>query len=350
MLSVSIKKNYGKFNLDVSFEAGREVLALLGVSGSGKSTALRCIAGIDKPDEGRIVLNGRVLFDSGLKINLPPQKRRVAYMFQQYALFPNMTVAQNIAAGVRKEDRANRRAIVEEKIAMLRLEGQKDKYPRHLSGGQQQRVALARILANEPELLLLDEPFSALDSYLKWQLELEFADILTAYSGPTVFVSHNRREVYRLCDSVCVLNEGRSEAKSSVRGLFETPATLSACLLSGCRNFSRIHRISENHVKALDWGTVLKVSQPIHENSAYLGVRSHSLAHAAQAGENNIQCKVERIIDNVYTALVILGTPGDNTEYSRLCMEINKTDCMAFKEGDKIFIHIDPDNIMLLSK
>jgi len=350
MLSVSIKKNYGKFNLDVSFEAGREVLALLGASGSGKSTTLRCIAGIDKPDEGRIVLNGRVLFDSGLRINLPPQERKVAYMFQEYALFPNMTVAQNIAAGVRKENKANCSAIVEEKIAMFRLEGERDKYPRHLSGGQKQRVALARILANEPELLLLDEPFSSLDSYLKWQLELELADILAAYGGPTVFVSHNRREVYRLCDSVCVLNGGRSEAKTSVRDLFEKPATLSACLLTGCRNFSRIRRVSETEVEALDWGTVLKVSQPIHEGLAYLGIRSHSLAYASRAGENNIPCKVERIIDDASAASVILSIPGGKTEYSRLCMETDKTGCMAFKAGDNIYVHVDPDDIMLLSK
>ncbi len=188
MLDVTIKKKLDRFSLNVSFTAEHETVALLGASGCGKSMTLKCIAGIETPDEGKIVLNGRVLFDSEKKINLAPQKRRVGYLFQQYALFPRMTAAQNIAAGVRTKDRAKRDAAVAAQIKSLRLEGLEDKRPQQLSGGQQQRVALARILANEPELLLLDEPFSALDDYLKWQLELELQDTLLYYAGKTVFV------------------------------------------------------------------------------------------------------------------------------------------------------------------
>ena len=149
---------------------------------------LKCIAGIEKPDRGTITLDGRVLFDSEKHINLTPQQRRVGYPFQQYALFPNMTAAQNILCGIR----TGSRAVKKEKLAALlrtfRLEGLEKKLPAQLSGGQQQRVALARILASEPQAILLDEPFSALDSYLKWELEL--GELLGAFDGPILWVSH----------------------------------------------------------------------------------------------------------------------------------------------------------------
>ena len=192
MLTVDIKKKLDNFILDVQFETDREILALLGASGCGKSMTLKCIAGIAKPDEGRIVLNGRVLFDSDKGINLSPQKRRVGYLFQQYALFPNMTVEKNIAAGCMEKNRERKKALVSEKIEKMHLSGLEHKYPSQLSGGQQQRVALARILINDPELLLLDEPFSALDSFLKWQLEMELSDDLKEFGRGALFVSHSK--------------------------------------------------------------------------------------------------------------------------------------------------------------
>ena len=161
-LSVDIEKKLGAFHLRSQFEAPDETMALLGASGCGKSMTLKCIAGIVTPDRGRIVLGGRVLFDSEKKINLPPQQRRVGYLFQQYALFPNMSVEQNILCGIRSGDKAEKRRVLAEKIRMFRLEGLEKKHPAQLSGGQQQRVALARILCSEPEAILLDEPFSAI--------------------------------------------------------------------------------------------------------------------------------------------------------------------------------------------
>ena len=188
-LSVDIEKKLGAFHLRSQFEAPDETMALLGASGCGKSMTLKCIAGIVTPDRGRIVLGGRVLFDSEKKINLPPQQRRVGYLFQQYALFPNMSVEQNILCGIRSGDKAEKRRVLAGKIRMFRLEGLEKKHPAQLSGGQQQRVALARILCSEPEAILLDEPFSALDSYLKWNLEIELADLLATFNGPILWVS-----------------------------------------------------------------------------------------------------------------------------------------------------------------
>ncbi|HOV41933.1 MAG TPA: ATP-binding cassette domain-containing protein, partial [Oscillospiraceae bacterium] len=176
-LYVDIKKNLGNFSLEVSFEAGRETFGILGASGSGKSMTLKCIAGIEKPDSGEIVFDGKVFYNSKKKINLPSRERRTGYLFQNYALFPNMTVEENIAAGIcgTKKERVR---LAGEKIKTFRLEGLEKKYPFQISGGQQQRVALARIFASEPEILMLDEPFSALDSYLKWTLEQEIVEVL----------------------------------------------------------------------------------------------------------------------------------------------------------------------------
>ena len=187
-LYVDIEKRLGAFRLQSKFEVADETLALLGVSGCGKSVTLKCIAGIMTPDRGRIVLNGRVLFDSEKRTDLTPQQRRVGYLFQQYALFPNMTVEQNILCGIREGSRSEKRALAAEKLRMFRLEGLEKKHPAQLSGGQQQRVALARILCSEPQAILLDEPFSALDSYLKWELEL--TELLGAFDGPILWVSH----------------------------------------------------------------------------------------------------------------------------------------------------------------
>ena len=216
-LEVDITKKLDGFFMHMQFRAEQEIFAILGASGCGKSMTLKCIAGIEKPDEGRIVLDGKVLFDSEKKINLPPQKRKVGYMFQDYALFPHMNVVQNIEAGMGKRPDRSR---TESLIRQFQLEGLEKKIPGQLSGGQKQRVAMARMLAAEPELILLDEPFSALDTYLKWQLEQEMYKHLKEAGKPVIFVSHNRDEVYRLCDTVSCMNRGKMEVMEPLKEFF----------------------------------------------------------------------------------------------------------------------------------
>jgi molybdate transport system ATP-binding protein len=287
MLLVDVKKKLGSsFQLNVQFETGDGILALLGASGCGKSMTLKCIAGIEKPDEGHIELNGRVLYSSKKRIDLPPQQRRVGYLFQSCALFPHMTVWQNIGAGVRATGRAERERIIQEKIQSFYLVGMEQKYPSQLSGGQQQRAALARMMASEPEAILLDEPFSALDSYLKWQLEQELFVALEPFGGSAVFVSHNRDEVYRLCDRVCLIDSGRSEGVSDLRTLMEQPGTLSAALLAGCKNFSRANRLRDGLVFAQDWGAELDCERDISAEIGYIGVHAHRVTVCAE-GEPN---------------------------------------------------------------
>ncbi len=217
-LQAIIKKRFSGFSLDVSLNTDGGVMGILGASGSGKSMTLKCIAGIETPDEGRIVLNGRVLFDSEKHINLPPQKRKVGYLFQNYALFPNMTVETNIAAGLSGSKEEKQEAVAR-MIRLFKLEGLEKRYPSQLSGGQQQRVALARILVYEPDVIMLDEPFSALDYYLKEQLQFQVREVLRGYTGDVLMVSHSRDEVYRFCEKSIILNRGQVAMKAR-RGRF----------------------------------------------------------------------------------------------------------------------------------
>ncbi len=251
-LLVDIEKDLGQFSLRARFEAGNTTTALLGASGCGKSVTLKCIAGIMTPDRGRIVLDGRTLFDREKHINLTPQERRVGYLFQQYALFPNMTVEQNIQCGIRAGSRSEKRRLCAQAVQRFRLEGLEKKYPVQLSGGQQQRTALARILLSEPKCILLDEPFSALDSFLKWNLELELSDILSDFDGPVLWVSHDRGECRRNCENVCVMENGLVKNVTTMTLLSENPTSVAEARLMGYKNILRAERTGRG-VLFPDW-------------------------------------------------------------------------------------------------
>ena len=231
-LSVHIRKELRSYCLQADFEAEDGILALLGPSGCGKSMTLKCIAGIEQPDEGTISLSGRLLFDSSKKINLPPQKRRVGYMFQNYALFPNMTVRKNVLAGMGKKPDPS---LADPFLERFRIADLADSFPRELSEGQKQRTAMARIAAQAPDVILLDEPFSALDTVLKWQLEKEMLQVLTEEKKPTIFVSHNIDEVYRMSREVCSMKDGKTLAKVSSKEFFDQLEDGTADLMRGWR-------------------------------------------------------------------------------------------------------------------
>lgn len=350
-LEVDITKRLDSFSLKVSFAIERptEIMALLGPSGCGKSMTLKCIAGIERPDSGRIVLGGRTLFDSDAHVDLPPQQRRVGYLFQSYALFPTMTVEQNVRAGAAGSSREERAARAAKEIAAMRLEGLEHRKPSQLSGGQQQRCAMARILASDPELILLDEPFSALDGYLRWQLELELADVLRGFPGGAVYVSHNRDEVYRMCDTVCVLDHGRSDAKVSVRELFAAPATLAAALISGCKNVSRAQVAGPDLLACEDWGVTLRTSLPVPSGVTHVGIRAHYFeAHGSGdtpgALENAIPCTVERVIDSTFSTIVMARTPGGTP----LRYECEKDDWAALGNLARLVLVAPPATVMPL--
>ncbi len=208
LLEVSVQKQLKDFVLDVAFTVDKgEIVGLLGESGSGKSMTLKSIAGIVRPDAGSVRLNGRTLYDSKQKVDVPTRRRDVGYMFQSYALFPYMTVAQNIGCGVK--DPSQRKQMVASCLELLHIAQFANRYPRQLSGGQQQRVALARLFAATPAVIMLDEPFSALDNELKDSLHEDLKATLEQSGCPVLFVSHNEDEVRRYCTRTLQVSNGR---------------------------------------------------------------------------------------------------------------------------------------------
>ena len=345
-LTVQIRKRYGDFTLDVDFSAGNGgALALLGASGSGTSTALRCIAGICRPDWGRIELDGEILFDSRRGIDLPPQRRKIGYLFQQYALFPHMTVEQNIAVCLDRRQRAQ----AGELIALLRLEGTEKLLPRQLSGGQQQRVALARILASRPRAILLDEPLSALDVCLRRQLEQELRDVLARFGGPAVWVSHDLGEVCRSCSRVCVLEDGRSAPAVGTRELIEAPGTAGAARISGCRNIVRACPGTEpGLVRVPQWGVTLRVAGIWPEGASLLGIRAERVRPAEEGEENAFPCRVQQIVDDVSSVEAVLVPEGAEEGAEALRMAAGRSEWAAVSGRERIWISLPPEDILFL--
>ena len=235
-LDVTLVKRLPGFTLDVAWTAGDGVASLFGPSGAGKTLTLQCLAGLLRPDAGRIVLNETVFFDSARGIDLPPQARRVGYVFQGYALFPHLTVADNVAFGLRDRPRAERRERAARVIARLGLSGFEQRYPRELSGGQQQRVALARALAIDPKLLLLDEPLSALDQPLRRALRDELRAVLADLGTAAVVVTHDFAEAYRMGDRIVVYDGGRVIQSAPRSELLWQPASETVARIMGIRN------------------------------------------------------------------------------------------------------------------
>lgn len=342
-LSVDIEKKLGNFHLKVKFEAENEVLAILGASGCGKSMTLKCIAGIERPDKGRIILDGVTLFDAEKKIDLPPQKRKVGYLFQQYALFPNMTVEQNIACGVRKKERKTE--AVWEMLRLMELEGLEKKRPYQLSGGQQQRVALARILVNAPEVLLLDEPFSALDTHLRFHLERKVQEILGRFGKTVLLVSHDRDEAFRLSHSIAVMEQGRVETVGRKKEIFADPKTRSGALLTGCKNISRAKIVDDTHVYALDWDLTLTVPRAT-VGMKYLGIRMHDIRIAKGMEENAVTCKVIREIEEPFSYTVLLNPMGRKVTMP-LGVQLDKPLWESIR-GEQITVSLPSEALLLL--
>lgn len=306
-LTVKINKKLRDFKLDVDFNTNDGMLGILGSSGSGKSMTLKCIAGLEKPDSGRIVLNGRTLFDSEKGINISPRYRKTGFLFQNYALFPNMTVEQNIGFALKGRGIKEINLRVAQKIDMLKLEGLEKRYPSELSGGQQQRVALARALAVDPEVLLLDEPFSALDDYLRNKMTKQLLDSLSHYEGAALFVTHNIEEAYRLCQKIIILSNGIKEAEGGKKEIFERPPTLAAAQLTGCKNISGARRISDEYIEAYEWGCRLKVDQQSNMYS-YVGIRANDITmyEEGSRNENVFDCRPAFISETPFRITVYL--------------------------------------------
>ncbi len=306
-LEIAIKKHLPSFDLDVSFTASRGVFGLLGASGCGKTMTMRCIAGIESPDEGHIVVNDEVFFDSETGINLSAQQRKTALLFQNYMLFPNLTVADNVAAGIPRQLPAEeRRQLVERELTRFDVNHFAKRYPAQLSGGQQQRVALARMLAARPGILMLDEPFSALDAHLKDLLEQNLSSLFEAFEGTILYVSHDIDEAVRFCDTIAVMEDGRVREIDAARSLVDHPQSIAALKLSGVKNVARVQRRDAHTVYCPQWGIELTCPDTVGEDVQAVGVRAFHIERATAPGENVFRMRVDRAIDSRFDRLSLL--------------------------------------------
>lgn len=255
MLELDIRARLQGFVLDIALQTQNgEILGLFGPSGTGKSLTLRAVAGLLRPEAGRIVLNGRVLFDADAGVDAPPEARRVGYVPQNYALFPHLTVTGNIAYGLVERPKCERRTQVAEMVRLMRLEGMEGRRPHELSGGQQQRVALARALITGPELLLLDEPFAALDGAIRSRLQNELLTIQNRFRIPTLLVTHDLGEAYALSDRLAIIENGRVLQVGPKEEVLRRPAGRTVARLVGTKNIFDARVVESNGYGAvLNW-------------------------------------------------------------------------------------------------
>jgi len=355
-LLVDIQKHLPHFSLQLAFHADRHPLGILGASGAGKSLLLRCIAGIETPDQGRIVLNGRVLFDSKLGINIPSRDRRIGVIFQHYALFPHLTVAQNVAFGLARTKKVLRQQI-DTQLQAVELAGLGDRYPHQLSGGQQQRVALARALICNPDVLLLDEPFSALDTHLRFQMEQELIATLNTYAGTTLFITHNLEEAYRICQNLLILEQGTAIAHADKHTIFEHPNRVSIAKLTGCKNFSRAKVSGVRQIDAIDWNCTLQLTEPMSSHFTQVGIRAHHLKFVdilhLTPDLNTFPCWVAATSETPHRMTVFLklqSAPLHSSDY-HLQAEVFKEKWKTLKNQPFPWhIHLNPQQLMLLEE
>ncbi len=357
MLKVDIKKRFSDFSLAAEFSIDREILAILGPSGSGKTMTLQCIAGLLKPDEGHIELNGKVLFDSKKEVNLPPQKRNVGFVFQNYALFPHLTVTENIAYGIRNLPANEIKARIKQLLEMVHIQGLASRYPRQLSSGQQQRTALARALATGPEVLLLDEPFSALDAMRREQLEFELLELQNSYKGNMLFVTHDLSQGYKLSSRIAVYESGKVIQFDSKENVIASPASRTVAKLTGFRNLIEGSIVSKAgpevviNVPGLE--QLLKVAAGNCDNlgidqKATLGIRPEFIRLVDSSGENTVQLRVARVVENIVNFTYYFYIKDNPANYLEVLFP--KSGQILPAEGQECYLCLPPEHLVIIKQ
>ena len=348
-LKVNIKKRLRSFELVADFELKNEVLGILGHSGAGKSMLLKCIAGLERPDDGYISLNGKVLYDSSCGINLSPQQRRIGYLFQSYALFPNMTVEENLSF-VMKEKADLKPERIEGLLASFSISSLKDAFPSALSGGQQQRAALARAVAADLELLLLDEPFSALDTYVKEQLESELDRLLFFYGNSAILVSHDVDEAFRLSDKMAVIQDGKLFPVKEKHELISRPETSAEAVNAGFSNISSISIVGDRELIADEFGINITFNNIIPDWCRYIAISSKALELAADTEQECVYTmELIRVVENTSSYFLYFRKSG--TLGRAIKAEISKEyikDISFLENGTEFGLRIPEASIIFL--
>ena len=353
-LEVDIQKQLPEFLLDIAFTVNKEQnpLGILGASGAGKSTLLKCIAGLETPDRGRIVLNQRILFDSAKGINLPPQERKVGLLFQDYALFPHLNVAENIAFGMSaKESRLKAKQEVARQLQQVNLVQMGKMMTHQLSGGEKQRVALARVLASQPDITLLDEPFSALDIGLKQGLIKLLQKRINRYAGLILYVTHNLPQAYQLCPQLLIIDRGKTISFSQRQTAIACPPNLQTAKITGCRNFSTAQKIAPHTVKALDWQCNLKCDRIVPNNIERVAIRSDAITFVENnEGVNVFSAWLSNYVELPNRAILYLKlhSSSNNSEDYHLEAEVTTNEWRQLQRQDRYHIQLLPNKIIIL--
>lgn len=351
-LEMAIAMQLQSFRLDVQLMANRGTLGLLGASGSGKSMTLRAIAGLVTPDRGRIIVNDRVLYASTDRVNLPPAERRVSIVFQDYALFPHMTVAENVAFGLNKLESSERSRRVIRQLQLVHIADLSDRYPGQLSGGQRQRVALARALATAPDVLLLDEPFAALDPHLRRQMEEQLREALAGYAGVVLFVTHDVGEAFRFCVDLVVVDYGKIISAGRKQELFERPGTVTAARLTGCKNIAAAKRLSSRTIEVAEWNCQLTSAVDVGDSMTHVGIRAHHLVFTKTADAvNTFTCWPVATSEAPFeiTVYLCLNTSPIGDEAPHLQIELAKDAyCELQSRPLPWHVELNPEKLLLL--
>jgi molybdate transport system ATP-binding protein len=357
MLEVKFKRKLSGFNLDVAFSVNQEILAILGPSGSGKTMTLQCIAGLIRPDEGYVKLNNKVLFDSSCSTCLPTQMRKVGFVFQNYALFPHLTVNQNIAYGIRHLPAGEIKNRVAELLDKMNIPKLGERYPRQLSAGQQQRVAVARALAPEPEVLLLDEPFSALDSLVKERLQFELQTLQRFFKGNMLFVTHDLTEGYKLSSRIAVFESGRIVQHDVKEKVIACPANHTVARLVGFKNLVEgfINEVSAAGVvvkvpelggllKAQNQGTAdLRVNQHVT-----VGIRPEYIQLRDTAGVNSYLCTVDQIVEGVTAVNYYFHVNAVGASRHYLMVILPRPAAGSIRAGQSCCLYLPPEHVVVI--
>ena len=354
-LSVHIRKNFDSFKLSVDFETNERKVGFLGPSGAGKSMTLKCIAGLEKPDSGRIVINDKCVYDSQKHIWIPANQRKVGLLFQKYALFPHMTVEENVGFGLynlRKKEKLER---INAYLEIVQMENTNGKYPSELSGGQQQRIAIARALIMEPDVLLLDEPFSALDLHLRSQMEHQLKKMLDKYKGQSIIVSHDIHESYRLCQELAVFHEGKVLEYGQKEEVFQHPRRLEVARITGCKNIS----LAKSNIKERkllifceDWHIYIPLTSKREEEVTSVGIRAHHIVWESNKNSHEKKYKIRLMDMSVSPFRVMIYfqiDEADNKSNTVFQWDISREEWEEIPFGkEDVYIRFPEDKLILI--
>lgn len=359
MLDIKLKKSLPGFSLDVSFSVAHEILAIVGPSGCGKTMTLKCIAGLFQGDEGLIALDEKILFDAKHAINLSPRQREVGFVFQNYALFPHMRVFDNIAFGIRQLKREEIKERVSLLLQKMHLVPYGQRYPGQLSGGQQQRVAIARALATEPRVLLLDEPFSALDSIVKESLQDELLELQNFFGGHVILVTHNLAEAYKLSSKIAVYDAGRILQWGDKRTVIEQPANTSVARFTGVKNIfdAVIEESSDQQVMVCipELEGLFRVNSKtpaglVKGQQVGVGIRSENIKLVEGNEQNTLAAAVSRVHDEISASVYYFHPLTTGDMQPELEVRVPRLSGGELDAGARFYLHLPPESLFLIPR